>query len=357
MNNKRFLGVPYDVTDFVTNGQIDYLMNLTKGDSDELEKTAHIPSRDEVEAMPNNEFALILYHPHSGFMKKYAMNDRYGTKLNIKLLLDNQHKYPDEIVKTAAYYLARTARSFRLPIDEELKKLASGTHVTNIVDLDSLDELAWHKKQEHHTKHAAAVEYALPDKKKYPIHTAELVKKAMMYFNEHESKFTPLESIKFASQVKLAAIKHKIPYTNTILEKYASVTSKTFNDDMKGLIRARKRYVSEDNASVYDELLEKSASLGVIKTAEYLETIDKKFGLNRLWNRDIESPYLSVLGHTKEANCSMHKGKKIYKHQLKKAAEAIVDQETLKELDGPDGLAIFESLPTPIKNKIGDNIQ
>lgn len=86
MNAKKFAGMAYDVTDFVSEGKIDYLVNLTKGDSDELTKTAHVPSREEAEQLPGEDFALVLYHPHIGFLKKYATGDKYITKLNMKLL-------------------------------------------------------------------------------------------------------------------------------------------------------------------------------------------------------------------------------------------------------------------------------
>ena len=48
--------------------------------------------------------------------------------------------------------------------------------------------------------------------------------------------------------------------------------------------------------------------------------------------------------------------KKIKKSMLKKAAENVVDAETLRELNGPDGLAVFESLPRPVREKITKNI-
>lgn len=353
---KKFAGMSYDVTDLVSEGKINYLVNLVKGDPDELTKTAHIPSKDELEGMSSNDFALVLYHPQIGFLKKYAVHDKYITKLNMKIFQDNHEHYPDEIAKTAAYYLAKAAKNFRIEIPEPIQKLAEGKHITNIVDLDVMDKTAWHNKQAGHTKQASEVEYALPEKKKYPIHTAELVKKAVAYFNQHAMRFEPMEALQFAARVKTAAQKHSVPFENTILAKYASLTATSFNDDMKHLVRARRRYVSAEDKGIYDELLEKSASFGVIKTAEYLEKIDRKLGIHRQWNSAVEDPFLTVLGHVKEATCKMHNGKKVYKHQLKKAAEAIVDADTLKDLEGPDGLEVFDSLPTPIKNKITKNI-
>jgi hypothetical protein len=351
---KKFAGMAYDATDLVTEGNINYLASLVKNDPDELEKNAHIPSRDETEVLPSEEFALVLYHPQTGFLNKYATGDKYITKLNLKIFEDKHRGYPDEIAKTAAYYLVRAARHYRLDVPEEVEKLASGKHVSNVVDLTLVNKTAWINKQEM-DKVAEEVEYALPEKKKYPIHTIGMVKKAMDYFEQHSRKFEPKDALEFASHVKQAAVKFNLPTTGTTLDKYASLTSQKFNEDLKAHLLSRKGYVSEDNAGVYDELLEKSASLGVVKTAEYLAVIDKKFEVNRQWNRGVHDPYLSVLGMVKEANCS-HKGKTIKKSMLKKAAESIVDADTLKDLSGPDGLDVFESLPRPIKDKIANNI-
>mgnify|MGYP007099625184 CR=1 FL=1 len=139
-----------------------------------------------------------------------------------------------------------------------------------------------------------------------------------------------------------------------MVEKYSTLTSKSFSSDLRGSLKMRKRFVLEEQASVYDELLEKSAKLGVIKTAEYLAKVDKKFGVHRLWNSSVEDPYLSVLGHTKIA-CITCKGKQIPKGKMLKAAETIVDATTLHELEGSDAQEIFDSLPMPIKNKIIDH--
>jgi len=344
-----------DVTDLVSEGNINYLASLVKNDPDELEKNAHIPSKDEAEMLPGEEFALVLYHPQTGFLKKYATNDKYITKLNMKIFADRCDEYPDEIAKTAAYYLAKAAKDFRLPIPAEIEKLATGKHISNIVDLTMIDRTAWSNKNRSMMKTAEPTEYALPELKKYPVHTVEMIKKAAEYFNTHVRRFEPLQALEFASNVKKAAAKHSVELTGTILDKYATLTAKSFSPDLRGNLKMRKGFVLEDQAEVYDELLEKSAKLGVIKTAEYLAKVDKKFGVHRLWNSSVEDPFLSVLGHVKTANCAVHKGKKITKGKMLKAAESIVDKDTLKELEGPDGLDVFESLPTPLKNKIADN--
>jgi hypothetical protein len=351
----KFAGMSYDATDMVTEGRIDYLVNLTKNDPDELTKNAHIPSREEVEEMPTDQFALVVYHPRVGQLKKFATHDKYVTKLNLKILQDTHSSYPDEIAKTAAFYLAKAAKFYRVDVPAELQKLAEGKHQSNVVDLGDINETAWVKKQSSMEKQAQETDYALPDKKKYPISTPEHIKTAISYFDQNLYRFSPMDALQYAVRVKLAADKSQVSYEGTKLEKYSNLTASSFNPGMRAHIKSRKGYASEDDAAVYDELLDKSAVLGVVKTAEYLEQVDRKLGLHRQWGIAVEDPYISVLGMRKEAECS-HKGKKVKKSMLKKAAESIVDEATLKELEGPDGIAVFESLPTPIKDKITKNL-
>ena len=60
---KKLANIDYDVTDCVTAGKIDYLVNLTK-DRDDLIKNAKVPTLDEMETLSSERFALILFHPH-----------------------------------------------------------------------------------------------------------------------------------------------------------------------------------------------------------------------------------------------------------------------------------------------------
>lgn len=352
---KKFAGISYDVTDLLSDGRIEYLVALTKDDSDDLIKTAHIPSKDEVEAMPTDNFALVLYHPHVGFLKKFACHDRYVTKLNMKIFEDTHEAYPDEISKTAAYYLVKAAQHFKIAVQPELKKLAAGKHITNIVDLDDIDRTGWHKKNSTHVKTAEPKEFALPESRKYPLDTEALVMTAVNYFEKHATQLSPKDALVYATNTLRAATRMDIPTEDTLVEKYAALTASEFNNEFKQCVRARKNYVLEEDREVYDDLIKSAEKFGVVKTAEVLEEVDRKLGVSREWGRGVMDPYLSVIGLKKEAACS-HKGKKIKASMLKKAAEGIVDATTLRDFEGPEAIEVFESLPAPIKDKIANNI-
>jgi len=109
-------------------------------------------------------------------LKKYATGDKYVTKLNLKIFEDKHHSYPDEIEKTAAHYLVRAAKHFRLDVSPEISKLAAGKHVSNVVDLTLIDRTAWANKQEM-DKVAEEVEYALQIKRSTPFIQKILQKK------------------------------------------------------------------------------------------------------------------------------------------------------------------------------------
>ena len=346
---KKLANQLYDVTDMVTSGKVDFLIEVTKG-KDELVKNAHIPSLEEVEDMPDSQFALVLYHPHLGKMKKLAMSDKYLTELNMNIFEDKVDSLPEQVVKVAAYHLCKAAKHYKLAVPEKLQKYAEEKAATNWINIADIKVTpAPQVKTASHEK----VAYALGNK--YPINTAELVKKAMVYFAEHGSRLSPMNAIEYATNVKVAADKLHVSYKGTVIEKYASLTADAFNKHYKEAIRARKGYVQEEDRQAYDELVTKSAELGVIKTAEILEKLDRESGAHRKWNTDILDPFLSVLG-TVEERFVKQAGYQIKAADFKKLSSGIVDDATLAELQGPDGLDVFESLPTPVKNKLAKEL-
>ena len=93
------------------------------------------------------------------------------------------------------------------------------------------------------TKLAETAAFALG--KKYPIHTPELVKKAMIYFTEHGKRLSPINAFEYAVNVKIAADKMKISYAGTPIEKYANIDAGSLSKNFKAAIHARKGYASE----------------------------------------------------------------------------------------------------------------
>lgn len=345
---KQLAGMSYDVTDIISEGNIDYLAKITVGD-DELVKNAHVPSAEEAEQLPEEDFALVLYHPHIGLMKKLAIHDPSITKLNITIFKDRVDSFPDEIVKTAAFFLKKAAKHYRIDFPAELEAYATEKQESNVVSLDDINKISWLKKQANLTKVAGETEYALPSKKKYPIGTPALVKKAMLYFTEQGKKMAPKDKLEMAAHIKTAAIKHNVTLAGAEMLKYASLSSSR-NPELEEHIAIRVSYSAPQFAKQYNEI---DLKAGLSKIAEALEELDKDSGLFKMWNRSIEDPYLSVFGVKNEAFVKVA-SKTVTRAKLAALQTDVIDSELLADLKGPEGVEIFESLPMPLKNKIAD---
>ena len=341
---KKLAMLKYDITDLITSGEIDYIVNITKG-KDELVKNARVPSLDEIEAMPDSQFALVLYHPHlDSTLKKYAMTDKALTELNMKVFEDKIDSLPEEIVKVAASNFAKAAKYYKIALPENIKKFASSGIKTNWVNLSEIKKIPLPV-----TKLAETAAFALG--KKYPIHTPELVKKAMTYFAEHGKRLSPVNAFEYAVNVKIAADKMKISYAGTPIEKYANIDAGSLSKNFKAAIHARKGYASEEDRPAYDELVKRAAELGPVKVAKVLEELDRKTGVNSQWNQTVLDPIFTVFGE-KDQRFVKHANHNISKADLNKLGSGIVDDATLAELKGEEGLEVFASLPTPIRNRI-----
>jgi hypothetical protein len=349
---KKLATLQYDVTDLVTAGKIDYLIEVTKG-KDELVKNAHIPSLEEAEDMPDEQFALILYHPHIGKMKKLAMTDKYLTELNMRIFEDKVDSLPESIVKVAAYYLAKAAHFYKLTVPEPIKKYAEDKPISNWVNIAEINPTRVKVASENE-------KFALGNK--YPIHTSQLVKKAMVYFTENWKRFSPLNAFEYAINVKTAADKLGVDYKGTRIEKYAYIQLGTLSKTFRAAVAARKGYVAEEDRPAFDDLIKEAKNLGPVKTAEVLEALDRATGLNREWNKSIEDPIFTVFETTTPrfvklaAPGTPYNGIEINLESLRKLPDGAVDSETLKDLKSSDGLDVFESLPTPVKVKIAKSL-
>lgn len=353
---KKFANYPIDVTDMIIEGNIEYLSKITNGIEEQI-KEAHVPSLEELIERPNEDFALILYHPHLGEMKKLATYDKPLTEINTKIFLDKVSELPDEIAKVAGHYLYKAAKYFKLKIPAELAKFASANVKSNRVDVTEINELQYVSKVAKAGKpQTKTSSFALPKQNKYPLDDANLIKAAVAYFDRYCNQFTPSQRLEYAGNVKTAADKFSINISSTNIEKYAQLDAAHFADDFARHISIRQSYVGDTYKLAYAELLEKSAELGVAKTATVLERLDKKANINRLWDTCIADPASAVYGFETPKfikvagmNVTANDLKKIAEHP---DAEKYIDSQTKAALTSDEGLDIFESLPSPIKDQL-----
>ena len=352
---RKFAIYPIDVTDMIIEGKIEYLSDITKGMSEQT-KEAHVPSLEEVAERPHEDFAVVLYHPHLGEMKKLATYDKALTELNAKIFLDKLPELPDEVAKVAGHFLYKAAKYFKLSSTPDLAKFANVALSSNRVDVTKIDELKYVTKVAKTNKHVKAASYALPKQEKYPLDSPDLVKAAVAYFERYGTQLTPSQRMEYSTNVKTAATKHNVVLKGTTLQKYASLDTNTLSSDFPKHIAIRQSYVKDDYKVAYAELVEKSSELGIAKTAQVLERLDKKASINNLWGTCIVDPFMAVCSLPEEK--MMKFGElEITANTLKKIAEhpeatKYVDEETRQMLTGPEGFEVFQSLPTPIKNNL-----
>lgn len=361
---KELITFSYDITDEVTSGDIKKIAELVQMSKlDEQTRKADIPSQWDMNNLSEDECALVLYHPNNGQLKKYANYNRELTELNTLCFLNKASHLPDEICKTAAHFLLRARRAFNLESSPILEKLAAENLTSNLVDLTKIDQLAYQIKLA--TKNAevtkteltklAKEEFALPNKRKYPISNAKLIKTAMTYFNNHHKKFGMMDKLAFAVNTVKAAKAHKLELTGMI-SKYAELDPSLFNDDFKYFVKSRIDLTTNEHLQgMYSELVTKSAEIGSLKTAKVLEELDKRANLEKHWNQLVPDPLFSVLKPSVEESIE------IEGHSLTKSAllnlctndlSHLLSNKAIIELQGENGLQKFASLPAPTKKEL-----
>lgn len=348
MKSTRFNTFTYDVVDEINLGQIEKIANLQLDYSPDQ---IHIPTASEMQELPESEVALRLYHPSHGFTNKYACHEPGITQINMQLLLSKEQSLPDEIVKTAAFYLVRAARNQDVKVPEELEKLAKKKCSNNTVNLTKINETKYYKKLAA-IRQTDCTEWALPQLKRYPLRDAEEVQKAAEYFEKYANQFETGERIEFAINTCKKAKETGLTLMGKVAE-YAGLNISEFNSNFQSHVNMRKGLTLDKEAhELYDELLEKSASLGVMTSARALEAVDTHYGLNRQWGQKIMDPILSTCSMQKEAEVEID-GQYVSQSQLNslvsKDLSGWVDDYTKKELSGPDGLDVFKSLPEPTR--------
>lgn len=92
-------------------------------------KTAATLTRDQVELLPDDVFALVLRQGDMT-LRKYACVDAGNTALHIAYFLVNHDKLPVEAIKTAASNLITACEWYDIDPPDELKKLSTGNLMT-----------------------------------------------------------------------------------------------------------------------------------------------------------------------------------------------------------------------------------
>lgn len=91
----------------------------------EVVKTAQVLSAEELAALPDSTFALVLMNGEDR-LRKYACVDAGGTQVNVEYFMLHRHKLPEEAQKVAAANLMVACGWYDLKVPEALEKIAFG---------------------------------------------------------------------------------------------------------------------------------------------------------------------------------------------------------------------------------------
>ena len=351
----------FDVVDEILSGDPTLICAITDQMDDSV-KEAHIPSEEQQQQIDRTDVALVLHVPGVGRFNKFAHTSAPLTEVNTQLLAIKAPTLPDEVVKTAAYYLKRASKRWKTPFPEFLEKYAEEDPGNNIVRVDEINDVMWSKKvRDYHmmAKHAELsvlpeTGFALPLDRKFPITTPEQIKTASYYFDNYHPDLGLGDVLTFARNLHRAAEDKQVDVVGQF-SKYASLDLTKFGEQFDRELKRRQDTAPVGNkkiANSYTNLGKRRNEFGPMKTAALLEAIDESWSAKKHYGRLFEDPLLSTLHMDKVAMVEID-GKVITSKDLKKLAEqdlsVFLDNGTKKELEGEDGLEVFKSLPLPIR--------
>lgn len=130
------------ILDFYDDSRGEQLRELyaTREEIPAIVKAAHVLSPEERQALPDEDFALVLLNEGEK-LRKYACIDRGNTTLSIDYFLNNAQKLPAEAQKTAARNLVTACAWYGITPPETLEKIAFLGFLANRVKSNPLGAL------------------------------------------------------------------------------------------------------------------------------------------------------------------------------------------------------------------------
>lgn len=113
----------------------------TPADLPEVVKTASALTSDDLSALPDDLFALVI-HDGDRMLRKYACYDAGNTALSVMYFLSMAHKLPDTMQKVAAANLLKACDWYGLEVPGDLEKIASGMFEKVAIGINTMMGLA-----------------------------------------------------------------------------------------------------------------------------------------------------------------------------------------------------------------------
>jgi len=306
-----------------------------------LEKVGslHLDPPDKVAALTDDQFAGIFLTKTGRAVRKYPVHTPDATVLSQLYFENVADELPKEACDIVSSNISAACSKFGLP-GGSLEKNASSKG--NVIDLSEMSRPM--------QKIASKGNFALNGR--YPIDSAEQVKRAAAYFNEHHMSFTPADRHEFASNVLDRAKANDESLGDSSICKYAG---EGFGNLLQSAFHERSCLLEDDVMATrtLQHLFEKKASLGAEEFAQELERFDKTNRLDQHWDKSlgIRDPYRSTFESVKMAQVAKVGSATITAEQL----QGLVDNGVLKTAFSDDfctqfadaPMEIFQSLPKP----------
>lgn len=260
------------------------------GDLPDFVKTAQQVGHDGHRQL----YALVMVDDGQ-VMQKFATADAGNTWLSTLYFALTKDNLPPEAQKVAAANLIEACEHFDIAAPDMLWDYADEPVETNLVDVTGTRPMAKvaHVEQED-------VDYAIEradGSKYYPLRDATEVKTAMDYFERNVGEFVPRERREFAVKVAAKAAQGALPLS----EKVAAYSGSGWNPAVEGHLTNRYVFLRDADAPMpartqLMKLAQVRSSFNPEEFAEALESFDREFGLDAMWDRDLADPWFAVTG-------------------------------------------------------------
>jgi hypothetical protein len=349
----------------ISNQVIDFADDVTKGilklagpNVPEAVLSQAVLTPEERDALPAEDFALVILTKESHELKKFPICDQGSTWLSCHYFQHTNDNLPAGAMKIAASNLEKACAVFGLAVPAIVKQAAVSGIQSNLYEEatakreDKLVKVAYEKNSDHY--------FALGTR--YPMPTAEFVKKAEAYFDREWRNFHDAsDRYEFAHNVAARAKELGMPVESPHIKKYAS---DKFGSEVTTQLNLRKGLVDgrQDMTSAIDKLASHAGSAEADTFAKTLHMFDKKAGLEKYYDKHIKDAYSATFEVREEmAKLSGYRwedtssGVSLDETALVKCADKKYDKikgyfgPTLADSLKKHAVAIFESLPLDCK--------
>jgi len=250
-------------------------------------KIANVLSKDELAALPDCDFALII-KTGSERLRKYPVPDKQHAIVSSLFFQDTKKLLPPIAIKTAEENLHRALKSEEIVSNEvSVSELALSNQMAKIASVR--DERAGLSNEDF----ALVIKEGASIRRLYPIHTEGLCKTANQYFT-YNYKRMPLEarhSFAKALVKKVREGKFSVKLSHEVHKYY----SPRYNRNLEFELNARKDVAKDaDVRLALDKLAMAAKKTTPEKLANWLMKLDKIAGFDRYFGSRFSDSYQAV---------------------------------------------------------------